>query len=408
MSNFLAIATVTAALQTMLQAAVGDDVPGATVTTVRPDGSDNGLPAPGVNIYLYQVTPNTAWRNADLSTRTSDGRLVRRPRVALDLHYLLTFYGNEGTLEPQRVLGSVARTLHDQPVLSRNVIESTVSSIAHLVGSDLAEEVELVKLMPLSLSLEELSKLWSVFFQTAYTLSMAYLATTVLIEGAQSPQRPLPVRVRNITVFPFQNAVIEKVVSSAGENEPVVMGGAALIRGERLAGQVQAVRVGDVDITPDSVGVAEIAFSLTDPNLRAGVQGVQVIYTNGSESNVAPLILRPAITKDLADNYEISVSGVVTDPQDGTRSATVTAKLTPAVGQRQRVILYLNEAPPSTPPVQAYTFLAEPRTSDTDTVAFAISGVTPGNYLVRVQVAGAETLLETDGTGTYNAPQVTI
>jgi len=150
MSNFLAIATVTAALQTMLQAAVGDDVPGATATTVRPDGSDNGLPDPGVNIYLYQVTPNTAWRNADLSTRTSDGRLVRRPRVALDLHYLLTFYGNEGTLEPQRVLGSVARTLHGQPVLSRDVIESTVTSIVHLVGSDLAEEVELVKLMPLS------------------------------------------------------------------------------------------------------------------------------------------------------------------------------------------------------------------------------------------------------------------
>jgi len=237
---------------------------------------------------------------------------------------------------------------------------------------------------------------------------MAYLATTVLIEGEQSPQRPLPVRVRNITVFPFQNAVIEQVVSPAGEHEPVVMGGTALIQGQRLAGDVQAVRVGEVDIPSDTVGVAEITVPLTDPNLRAGVQGVRVIYTNGSESNVAPLILRPAITKDLADNYEISVSGVVTDPEDGTHAATVTVKLTPEVGQRQRVVLYLNEAPPSAAPVQAYTFLAEPRTSDTDTVDFAISGVTPGNYLVRVQVAGAETLLETDGTGTYNAPQVTI
>ena len=37
MSNFLAIATVTATLSRLLQAAVGADVPGATVTTIRPD-----------------------------------------------------------------------------------------------------------------------------------------------------------------------------------------------------------------------------------------------------------------------------------------------------------------------------------------------------------------------------------
>ena len=66
MSNFLAIATVTATMQTLLQAAIGVDVAGATATTVRPDGSDNGLPPRGLNIYLYQVTPNGAWRNSDL------------------------------------------------------------------------------------------------------------------------------------------------------------------------------------------------------------------------------------------------------------------------------------------------------------------------------------------------------
>ncbi len=408
MSNFLAIATVTATLQAMLDAAVREDVAGAKATIVRPNGSNSDLPNPGVNIYLYQVTPNTAWRNADLPTRAGDGRPVQKPRVALDLHYLLTFYGNDKQMEPQRVLGSAVRTLHAQPLLSRDLIESTVASSALLASSDLAEEVELVKFMPLSLSLEELSKLWSVFFQTPYTLSMAYLATTVLIEGEQPPQRSLPVRVQNITAVSFQQAVIDKVVSEAGGNEPLVMGGMALIRGERLGGEVRAVRVGEVDIAPHNVGVTGISVQLTDPNLRAGVQGVQVIYANGSASNVAPLILRPAIAKDLAGNYEISVSGVVTDPQDGSRSATVTVKLTPEVGQRQRVLLYLNEAPPSTPTMRAYTFPAEPRTADADTVTFAISGVEPGNYLVRVQVAGAETLLETDGSGTYNAPQVTI
>ncbi len=49
------------------------------------------------------------------------------------------------------------------------------------------------------LNLEELSKLWSVFFQTAYKLSMAYIANLVLIEAdAETPRPTLPVRSRNI------------------------------------------------------------------------------------------------------------------------------------------------------------------------------------------------------------------
>ncbi|MDQ5836372.1 MAG: DUF4255 domain-containing protein, partial [Acidobacteriota bacterium] len=125
MSNFLAVATVTAALSEFLQAAIGPDVPGATVTTLRPD-SNGGMPPTGVNIFLYQVTANPAWQNADLPTRRADGDLVHRPQAALDLHYLLTFYGVEAQLEPQRVLGSVVRALHARPVLTRDVIRQTI------------------------------------------------------------------------------------------------------------------------------------------------------------------------------------------------------------------------------------------------------------------------------------------
>lgn len=405
MSNFLAIATVTATLQAVLQGAIGADVAGATVTTVRPDGSDNGLPPRGVNIYLYQVTPNSAWRNADLPTRSGDSRLLQRPRVALDLHYLLTFYGSELTLEPQRVLGSVARTLHTQPVLTRDEIRTTRQHALDddpdhfLRDTDLADDVELVKFMPLSLSLEELSKLWSVFFQTTYTLSMAYLATTVLIEAAVAAQRPLPVRMRAITASPFQRAVIEKAVSAAGDQAPVAFTDTLLLKGQRLAGRVQAVRVGEVDLTPADVTNPEIRVLLTDSNLRAGIQGVQVRYANGAESNSAPLVLHPRIT-----------------PNAGVTATAIPIDFAPAVGRRQRVMLYLNElsAPINRPP-RAYSFPAPANNGITDetvesttAILFPIADVEPGNYLVRVQVAGAESLLTTDDDDNYNAPQVTI
>ena len=55
------------------------------------------------------------------------GNWRSRPQAALDLHYLLTFYGNEAQLEPQRLLGSVVRTLHARPVLTRQQIQQTIA-----------------------------------------------------------------------------------------------------------------------------------------------------------------------------------------------------------------------------------------------------------------------------------------
>lgn len=202
MSNHLAIATVTTGLVRYLQGVVGADVGNAVVTAVRPDGPASGVPEVGVNIFLYQATPNVAWRNHDLPTRRPDGSLNQRPQIALDLHYLLTFYGDETLLEPQRILGSTVRALHSRPVLTRQEIRSAVAATAFLTGSDLADEIETVKLTPQSLSLEELSKLWSVLFQTTYTLSIAYDASVVLITADSQPSMVQPVITPAIRVFP--------------------------------------------------------------------------------------------------------------------------------------------------------------------------------------------------------------
>src|ERR1043166_9830971 len=112
MSSYLAIATVTAALQQMLQTALGNAVANANVGFSRPDAG-GGSGAPLVNLFLYQGTPNPAYRNADLPTRRPDGTLVKRPQAALDLHYLFTFHGDDSQLEPQRLLGAVTSTLHE-------------------------------------------------------------------------------------------------------------------------------------------------------------------------------------------------------------------------------------------------------------------------------------------------------
>lgn len=123
MSNYLAIAAVTAALQDILQEAAVAAVSGTDVTIRRPETiSSDGQEKAAVNLYLYQATPDPGWTNADLSTRNGNGLLVRRPQVALNLDYLISFHGSELVMEPQRLLGSVISAFHAYPIFEMNTI----------------------------------------------------------------------------------------------------------------------------------------------------------------------------------------------------------------------------------------------------------------------------------------------
>ena len=146
MSNSLAIATVTTALAHIVKSAAESVVTGADVVTGRPDPA--GSPSHRIHLFLYQVSPNGALRNNDIPTRNAAGKPVVRPAAALDLHYLLAFYGNENELETQRMLGAVVRDLHSKPVLTRRMIKDAVASQAFLKGSNLNDAVEQVKFTP--------------------------------------------------------------------------------------------------------------------------------------------------------------------------------------------------------------------------------------------------------------------
>ena len=409
MSNHLAIATVTATLRDLLFSAVSVDVPGADVTMVRPDGAGSGVPTTGVNVFLYQVTPSAAARNEDLPTRSSGGTLVRRPRVGLDLHYLLTFYGPEAQLVPQRLLGSAARILHAEPVLTRPQVTTSVGLRSFLFGSNLAADVELVKFTPLPLTLEELSKLWSVFFQTQYVLSAAYQGTVVLIESDDSFTASLPVRLRNVYVDTFHDPVVEAVVSAAGDDEPIVAVSAIEVRGRRLQGDGTFLSIGGEKVVPPTVTPGSIEATLP-ALLRAGPQGLQVVQQRkmgtpeelhrGVESDVFPFVLTPQVV-----NIQPGVATTETIAGKTFVSVDVTVTVDPDVGKDQRVLFLLNEDTTTDP--NAYSFSAEPLSADSPKVVFPLKRVQAGTYLARIQVDGAESRLELVGE-TYKKPALTL
>jgi hypothetical protein len=399
-SNHLAVATVSATLSQLLQSSVADDMPGATVRLGKPAASGSDPSAPEVSLYLYQVTANAAFRNTDLPARGPEGQLAQRPRAALDLHYLLSFAGDETRLEPQRLLGGAIRTLHSAPVLCRQFIRDTIANPAFsfLAASNLADEAELVKFTPLPLSLEELAKLWSVFFQIPYTLSVAYQGTVVLIDSEDTPRPALPVRARNVYAIPFKFPTIDEVASQNGSGRKIVAGGTLVITGRQLRGDVTLVVLGGVERTPSTISDSRITLPVP-PDLHAGVQGLTVLHRinigtpatphRGVQSNVAAMVLSPQIVSATASGEAI------------------TLEVAPVVGARQRVALLLNERAESTP--ASYSFSAPARSADASSLHISISGVKPATeYFVRIQVDGAESPLDLDPASPAFGPVVVL
>ena len=424
MSNYLAIEAVTSTLSQWLFEKAAVVLDGAKTTIGRPK---EGTPE-GINIFLYQVMHNPEHRNDDFPTRrTGDATLSQRPQAALDLYYLLTFYGSEKDLEPQILLGSTVSVLHAQPVITQEMLRREIKRRTDADASDIMSKYEVsgqiqsVSFTPLSYNTEEFSRLWSVLFQIPYALSVAYKASVVFIEAEVTPQKALPVLRPDIYVLPFRRPVIEKISSADGDSVPIVFDSHVVIRGHRLKGDPTKASIGEVEVTigptdtENTVTDTEITLSLssalfTGKALRAGIQGVSVIHPvmmgdpkvehYGFESNTKPLVLSPTITGSTVIGTDLTIT------------------VNPSIGKSQKVAALLNEFEPVSGLPNAYALKAPDKngiTSDIETetgsVVFSVADVEPGNYLLRIQVDGAESPLKVSSDPLdpkYVSPQVSI
>ncbi len=401
MSNYLAIATVTATLQRLLQSSIQADVDGSRVTTLRPDKlGSSGTPEAGVNLYLYDILLNIARRNSDIAGRYHEQGSAKRPHSAVDLYYLVSCYGNDNELEPQRLLGSVIRTFTTYPTITPEMVREAIVDPVYnyLSESNVADQPEPLSVSCIDLGIEDLSRIWSVFFQTPYILTTAYKISVVTIESDIMPKKSLPVRNIQQRLIPNQ-PLIEKLMAvqegdaSQWRTEPgqlFVPTSTVIIRGKQLRDEVTQVRVGEAKVVVQEVSPNQINLSLASvpvEALQAGAQSLQVIHPNrGSESNVMAFVLLPVL-------MDVAVSHVEAESSEG-RSAEVTVQVSPRVGKSQRVVLILNEASLDNP--EAYTFTVLPPEDSSATLSTIITGVKPGSYLVRLQVDGAESLLAVD------------
>jgi hypothetical protein len=257
------------------------------------------------------------------------------------------------------------------------------------------------------LSLEELSKLWSVVFQTPYVLSQVYRASVVVIEGDERPRAPLPVARTALVMDASMGPVLDSLFSQTAlgapieADRPILTGSVLVLVGRDLLSQVTRVSIDGFDLEPDLASASATTLKVVlPPTVPAGAHAASVVQRSPSaipgqdrRSESLRFQLHPAITA--------SFSG-----------GNVTVGFTPPIGQTQRLTLILNQTdlPAGQEPL-SFRFDVPARTSTgpATSLVLPVPGILAGSYLVRVQVDGVESLLAADPiTGRYDSPRVSV
>ena len=377
MSTFLAVGAVSAVLRGLIDASVtrhnlatvlGEK---PEVSTLAPDRISSGAGTPNrINLFLFQATENAAWRNMDFPSRDANGDRVANPKLALDLHYLVTAYGSAELLA-EVLLGHAMVVFHETPVVTRQAIRAALAALPDgrlsdaLELSRLADQFEQIKIVPRVLNVEEVSKIWTAL-QSQYRTTVAYQVTVVLIEAEQPARSALPVLTRGqpvaggdegVFVHPGLQPPVPTLESLQlpFERQPYIRLGETLsLRGHHLAGTNPRVRFRllrgddvwvlnaspganesriDVQMPPDPpIGPVPPTSPLNPDNWRVGAYEVTALVTQAGrvrETNFLPLILAPRVTTVTVGGAPPSVQVTCSPPVRPNQSAVF------IVGQRE-------------------------------------------------------------------------
>lgn len=403
-TTYKGIAATTQTLGYLVSTAVLAAVPEATVTLARPEepaaGSAN---APRVNIYLVQVIPDPTMRSNDLPTRDEKGNLVTLPTAPVNLRYLLSFFG--ASEKAHLMLGAVEVALRSRAVLDSTIITQALTGHPELQDSGLASQLPPVRLVPSSVSLEELARFWSGFLQMPYTVSTLYEAMTVILTASDSPTATLPVAKvgGGSGSLPPQLDPLTTVQFSSSPPTLVRVTGTGLSR-------QQQIQIGSVWVPLEAGASGGFQFTLP-ADVTAGAQPVTLgTATTSTADTTSPTATtgQPAQPIAGANSQVLRIRPEVVQATIDSNGTAVTLTVAPPLQPGQTVVLILVASGPGADPVagsvQLPLAVAATTTAPTFTLPTAFAA---GQYLTILEVDGVASLPTLVG-GVYAEPAVTV
>jgi len=200
MSTELSIAAITAVLKNLLgngliSAASSTGIGDVNITALPPDRLTTGTDERSqLNLFMYRVAPFSALTNRASFVRKEQVQAKGNssPSLAVELSYLMTACGAE-EFHAEVLLGTAMQLLHQTPMLTPDTIRAALDALSAKKGkvqahpvklaiaeSQLAEQLQQIRITPQFLSFEDMSKLWSAL-QARYRPSVCYQVSAVMI-----------------------------------------------------------------------------------------------------------------------------------------------------------------------------------------------------------------------------------
>jgi hypothetical protein len=141
----------------------------------------------GVSLFLYRVLLNGVQRIPP--SRPGPHGQPRRPQLPLELHFLLTPWAKDASLE-QEILGWMMRALEDTPILPAGIL--------NMLAPDVFAAEETVEIVVGQLANEEIFRIWDVL-PNDFQISVPYIARVVRIDSELDLREAGPVVRRDLT-----------------------------------------------------------------------------------------------------------------------------------------------------------------------------------------------------------------
>lgn len=369
-----------------------------------------------LNVFLYHLTPNVAWRNAVLPGRDSAGARTANPPLALDLHYLITAY-DARDIHAEALLGYAAQRLHEHPGFSRaeirrslqptqpdDILPGLPTELRHLALTGLAEQVEAVRIIPRYLSTDEMFRIWT-GLQAPYRPSLAYQVSAILIQSQAPAREALPVLRRGAadlgpvvqpSLWPALPTLLAAVPS---DRQPAVPpGGTFKLFGRHLRGSELEVNLTHAQLADSTLTLA--ATSEADSPIT-----VRAVDPDGLDQ-----LEHPEIPAEADTCVVVNLSRAPSIPPAGWHAVTIRVRLPGDDQVRQTNALAIALAPRFAVPIDpppSWTPLVEP--AGTCTIALTCTpAVRPGQSALLLlgshELRFSEELSASNGRPTFIGP----
>jgi hypothetical protein len=279
--------------------------------------------------------------------------------------------------------------LHDHPALGRGEIS------AALAGNDLGEQFERLRITPLPMALEEMSKLWLVF-QTQYRISAAYEVTVLLIDSRAPVRSPLPVLQRGdgdrgvTTVAGLLPGLSEirppRSQPSARLGEDIAIAGEQLTTADAVVRFTHARLPQPIELVPaagDMPGELRVHLPSKTEDATALSRWAPGFCT------VALVVWKTGVPAMASNEVAFALAPQITVSPNSAAPGTVGLTLTcePRIVAGQRALLLFGDRQ-----IEPDSITSPADTAQPTTLVFTIAAAAAGIYVVRLRVDGVDSI----------------